>query len=189
MSAEQLLKCAYVSRNDNWENKLELYQRLIEPARINQIRKFIAEEQKSFINNIVVSLPDSVTFSQKVGNTNEKDVNIFDIDTIKNLTIKIPIVFNSIGIIDGQHRLYAHHEADKKEKFEKIISELRGKMYLLVTGLIFSKSFRLADRVNFESKLFLEINDNQKSVPALNLLKITSLKEPYWNFIKSIKCS
>lgn len=179
MSAEQLLKCAYVSRNDNWENKLELYQRLIEPARINQIRKFIAEEQKSFINNIVVSLPDSVMFSQKVSNTNEKNVNIFEIDTIQNLTIKIPIVFNSIGIIDGQHRLYAHYEADKKEKFEKSISELRGRMYLLVTGLIFSKSIRLADRVNFESKLFLEINDNQKSVPALNLLKITSLKEPY----------
>ncbi len=179
MSAEQLLQCAYVSRKDNWEKKLELYQRLIEPSRITKIREFIAKEQKSFINNIVVSLPDSVSFYEKLPDNEERLVDVFSVDEIKNLIIKFPVVFNSIGIIDGQHRLYAHYEADNKEKFEKIIKNLRNRIYLLVTGLVFNKSMKKADKANIESQLFLEINDNQKKVPAINLMTIISLKAPY----------
>ncbi len=176
MSASQLLQCAYVSRKDNWENKLELYQRLIEPSRIIKIRDFIAKQKKAFINNIVVSLPNTVTFyTEDV----TKPIDLFSLDKIQNLTIKFPISYNSIGIIDGQHRLYAHYEADNNEKYEKIIKDLRSRLYLLVTGLVFEKNFKTADRVKFESQLFLEINDNQKKVPALNLLTIISLKEPY----------
>jgi len=176
MSASQLIQCAYVSRKDNWENKLELYQRLIEPSRIIKIREFIAKQKKAFINNIVVSLPNSVNFHLE---NSSENVDIFSLDKIQNLTIKFPISYNSIGIIDGQHRLYAHYEADTNEKYEKTIKDLRNRLYLLVTGLVFNNTIKTAERVKFESQLFLEINDNQKKVPALNLLTIVSLKEPY----------
>ena len=92
-----------------WENKLELYQRLIEPPRIAKIRGFIAKEKKAFINNIVVSLPNTVNFYQ---NGDPTPINIFSIDEIQNITVKIPLAYNSIEIIDGQHRLYAHYETE-----------------------------------------------------------------------------
>jgi len=173
MKAEDLMDCAYVLRKENWEDSMYLYQRLIKSYRIKGIRKFIATEKRTFINNIIVSLPNDVEFIDNDGKT----VNIQRVAEFKNYKIRITKKYNTIGIIDGQHRVFAHFKAPKYEKYEEVISEIRSKHHLIVTGLIFPKSYKEAERRKFESEIFLEINSNQRKVAPALLQHIESLKE------------
>lgn len=49
----------------------------------------------------------------------------------------LPDEMNSICIIDGQHRVYAHYEGEENDPDEIEIANLRRKLHLLVTGLVF----------------------------------------------------
>jgi DGQHR domain-containing protein len=187
MSAEQLLKCAYVLRKDNWENRVELYQRLVDPAKINKIREFVADQRKAFINNVIVSLPNYVEFYKKDTHGKYELIDVSLIERIQNLKIKFPEKFNSIRIIDGQHRLYAHYEGNDADKYESEIKKLRNKLYMLVTGLIFPKDYLDRSKTMLEGKLFLEINDNQKKVTPLNLLTTIALLYPETDVAVSIR--
>ena len=73
MSAEKLLRTAYVLRKDNWEESIFLYQRLIEKEKIKSIRAFLASKGETFYNNIIVALPDNVTFEDDSSNPISKD--------------------------------------------------------------------------------------------------------------------
>ena len=112
----------------------------------------------------------------------DKDIKVEheELSNIENLIMKIQKKLNSIGIIDGQHRIFAHYEADiLKDKYESIIVKKRQDNHLLVTGLLFPKSMRFNDRIKFESELFLQINSTQKSPDPALLQGIRALHEPY----------
>jgi DGQHR domain-containing protein len=173
MSAEKLLKNCYVLRKDNWEESIQLYQRLIEKNRIQNIRQYLATNKTTFFNNIIVSLPKGVTFKNK-------DNELIALETIhgfENCKMYIPNEINSICVIDGQHRIFAHYEGEDNN--EKIIEPLRKKLHLLVTGLIFPTKISTLDRRKYESQIFLDINSNAKPVPPDVLLHIETLKNPF----------
>lgn len=179
MKAKELLDCAYVFRKDNWHEEAGYYyQRLIDKKRIVGIRNFLASEKRTFIDNIIVSLPKESKFFSKENDV-ETVVELKDLSELtSNIIIKIPYKSNSIGIIDGQHRVFGHHEGPENKQ-ETIISGLREKRHLFVTGLFYQKGkFNESDKRKFESKLFLEINSKQKKVNPQLLQDIQSLQDP-----------
>lgn len=173
MSAEMLLRNSFVLRKDNWEDSIELYQRLIERERIQSIRRYLALKKTTFINNIIVSLPDQVSFTDPSG----KEVDIASVASFAGHQMRIPDQFNSICVIDGQHRIFAHYEGI--DSLEPQIAKLRKKFHLLVTGLVFPADMSALERRKFESELFLDINSNARPVPADVLLFIETLKDPF----------
>ena len=154
MRADDLMQCAYVLRKENWEDSIYLYQRLIKSDRIRNIREFVGTNKKAFINNIIVSLPNDVEFRDSKNNI----VKINEESEFRSLRIRIKKEINSIGIIDGQHRVFAHYKAPKEEKYEETISLVRSKLHLLVTGLIFPPEINTQDKRKAESEIFLQIN-------------------------------
>lgn len=174
LSAESLIRNSYVLRKDNWENSVELYQRLIERGRIQSIRKHLVDKKTTFYNNIIVSLPRDVTFTDKTGKQVElKDIQDFE----EHHKLIIPDEYNSICVIDGQHRIFAHYEGE--DNLEKTIAPLRKKFHLLVTGLIFPDDMSDLDRRKYESEIFLDINSNARPVPPDVLLFIQTLQDPF----------
>lgn len=172
MNAEDLMDCGYVLRKDNWEGHPELYQRLLQKSKIKSIREYLINEKRGFINNVIVSLPKETRFYRK-----NKEIDFDSINNIENLKVSIPRKRNTIGIIDGQHRVYSHYRSNTKE--EEQISKLRQKLHILVTALVFDKSVKDRQRRVEESKLFMEINHNTKKVSGDVLLHIKSLQDPF----------
>lgn len=173
MSAEKLLNNCYVLRKDNWEDSIQLYQRLIEKGRIQSIRQYLAKNKSTFFNNIIVSLPEGISFRDKEGNPTK----LADINGFESYKMFIPDEANSICVIDGQHRIFAHYEGD--DAYEKTIKPLRKKLHLLVTGLIFPSTMNNLEKRKYESEIFLDINSNARPVPADVLLHIETLKDPF----------
>lgn len=175
MSAEDLLNTGYVLRKDNWENSIWLYQRLIDNNRLKKVRCFIENKGEAFYNNIIVALPDNVSFKNSSG----ESMTIDKINELNgNFQLIIPKELNSICIIDGQHRIFAHYESGTDSKQEKTISNLRKKLHLLVTGLIFPKEMPMEKRSKIQSEIFNDINSNAKTVPANILLQIKRIMNP-----------
>lgn len=175
MSAEKLLRTSYVLRKDNWEESMFLYQRLIEKDKIKSIRAFLAQKGEAFYNNIIVALPDNVTFEDDSNNP----VLVENIGDFQHCKLVLPDEINSICVIDGQHRIFAHYEAPASEKYEAKIAPLRKQLHLLVTGLIFPPDMKEAERKQIQSEIFLDINDNTKKVAANVLTHIEMVKDPF----------
>lgn len=178
MKPIDLLQNACVLRKDSWQKNIDLYQRLIEPKRIKQIRNFVCNNKCAFLNNIIVTLPDNIKFEK-----NNEIINIDDITQYENnIKMSIPSEFNSIVIIDGQHRVYSYYEDfDSNSQSEKIISSLRNELNLLVTGIVYPKKTIFDDnlqRRKFESNLFVSINKNAKSVDSDTLIQVQSILNP-----------
>jgi DGQHR domain-containing protein len=120
-------------------------------------------------------LPDDVSFLDE----NNSYINIDEIASLTgNCRLVIPKKLNSICVIDGQHRIFAHYESGSNSVQEQKIAELRKELHLLVTGLVFPKSMPAADRARIQSEIFLDINSNTKKVPANVLLQIKRIKNP-----------
>lgn len=177
MSAEKLLSTCYVMRKDNWEDSVWLYKRLIEKDKIKKIRLFLAGKGEAFYNNIIVALPDNISFVDLTDN--HRSIN--DLSDMENCRLEIPDEMNSICVIDGQHRIFAHYEAPESDKQEKRIAALRKQLHLLVTGLVFPREMKQIDRIQIQSEIFLDINSNAKPVPANVLLHIEMIKNPFSN--------
>lgn len=175
MSAEKLLRTSYVLRKDNWEESMFLYQRLIEKDKIKSIRAFLAQSREAFYNNIIVALPDNVTFEDDAGSP----ILVENIGDFQHCKLVLPDEMNSICVIDGQHRIFAHYEAPITEKYESQIASLRKQLHLLVTGLIFPAEMKETDRKQIQSKIFLDINDNTKKVAPNVLTHIEMVKDPF----------
>lgn len=173
MSAESLLRTSYVMRKDSWEESMWFYQRLIDKNKLKRIREFIVNKGEAFYNNIIVGLPNNIRFCDPKGNT----VDINSLNCFEQCKMEIPDEFNSICIIDGQHRIFSHYEGNEKDKNEFKIDQLRKKLHLLVTGLIFPDDMSNSDRMRIQSEIFLDINSNAKPVPADVLLHIESIKD------------
>ena len=175
MSAEKLLRTSYVLRKDSWEESMFLYQRLIEKDKVKSIRAFLAQEGEAFYNNIIVALPDNVTFEDDAGTP----ILVENIGDFQHCKLVLPDEMNSICIIDGQHRIFAHYEAPATEKYELQIAPLRRQLHLLVTGLIFPTEMKEPERKQIQSQIFLDINDNTKKVAPNVLTHIEMVKDPF----------
>lgn len=175
MSAEKLLRTSYVLRKDSWEESMFLYQRLIEKDKVKSIRAFLAQRGEAFYNNIIVALPDNVTFEDDAGTP----ILVENIGDFQHCKLVLPDEMNSICIIDGQHRIFAHYEAPATEKYELQIAPLRRQLHLLVTGLIFPTEMKEPERKQIQSQIFLDINDNTKKVAPNVLTHIEMVKDPF----------
>ena len=175
MSAEDLLNTCYVLRKDNWDESIWLYQRLIEKSKIKNIRGFLENKGEAFYNNIIVALPDNVAFLDASGQYK----NIAEIGNFEgNCKLILPKEMNSICVIDGQHRIFAHYESGADSKQERKIAKLRKQLHLLVTGLVFPEGMKAEERARIQSEIFLDINSNTKAVPPNILLQIKRIKNP-----------
>ncbi|AWB87644.1 hypothetical protein C3E77_14220 [Mycetocola zhujimingii] len=173
ISADVLLRNAYVLRKDNWGYSTDLYQRLIDVGRIKKIRQFVADDDSAFLNNIIIGLPEHVTFQT----ADKAVVDLDDAQDYSSYRMTIPDEFNSICIIDGQHRVFAHYEGT--DDLEKKVAAIRSKVHLLATGLVFPPGMNELERLKLQSEIFLDINSNSKPVPADVLLAIQALQAPY----------
>ena len=175
MSAADMLDICYGLRKDNWEDSIWLYQRLIEKAKIKSIREFLDKKGETFYNNIIVALPDNVQFRDASGAVKSID----DIGYLEsNCSLLMQKEMNSVCVIDGQHRIFAHYESGANSKQEERISALRKQLHLLVTGLVFPKEMTEAERAKMQSEISLDINSNAKAVPPSILLQINRINNP-----------
>jgi DGQHR domain-containing protein len=169
---EALIERCYVLRKDGWREESNLYQRMIQKKKIEGIRTYLRTEGRVFINNIIVTLPDST----KLENSQNKPVQSLNITKTEPVTIELPKEYNSIGLIDGQHRVFSYYEGGP---YEGEISILRKQQNLLVTGIVYPSNLTALEKTKFEAKLFLEINSTQTN-PRSDLKQIVeSLLRPF----------
>ncbi len=169
---QSLLNRAYVLRKDGWRDEGSLYQRMISKGKIIAIRKYLESKERVFINNIIVTLPSVTKLVDEKGNT----VDPNKLTKTEPVIIEIPTGFNVVGLIDGQHRVFAYHEGGD---FEEKISRLRIKQNLLATGIIYPDNVKDIDKTKFEANLFLEINSTQTNAKSDLKQAIGLLLKPF----------
>lgn len=176
IDADSLIRRSYVLRKDSWreEDAGGLYQRMVNGKKISSMRKYLAGEKRVFVNNIIATLSNDSTklLDEKGDNVRISDKGFFEgndpHDQIMPMQVQIEDRPNIIGIIDGQHRVYAYHEGI--DAYEDKIAMLRNKQHLLVTAILFPKNIHDEARRKFEATLFREINNTQTNIS-------TSLKQ------------
>lgn len=169
---EALLRTSYVLRKDGWRDSLNLYQRMISKAKIEGIRSYLKKERRVFINNIIVTLPNDVKPISADGSTLDPN----SLNETAPVQISLPDRPNSVGLIDGQHRVFAYHESIDDDED---IAQLRVQQNLLITGIIYPPNITEPERQKFEAKLFLEINSTQTSAKSPLKQAIGIVLDPY----------
>jgi DGQHR domain-containing protein len=169
---EALLRTCYVLRKDGWRDSMNLYQRMISKPKIEAIRAYLKKQKRVFINNVIVTLPPEV----KPLNEEMETVDTATLKKTEPVTIKLPDKPNTIGIIDGQHRVFAYHETAVDDSQ---IALLRVQQNLLVTGIIYPPQLSGIEREKFEARLFLEINSTQTNAKAHLKQAIGLVLEPF----------
>ena len=172
-----LLTMSYVLRRDSWRDEEGIYQRVLKRVRMNQMRKYLTTEERVFVNNIIVTLPADTQLNER--SNPGKNIDPKMLSKVKELTVAVPLRSNTIGIVDGQHRVFCYHEG--QDKYEAQIATLRPRQNLLVTGIIYPPSYAEVDKRRFEAKLFLEINDKQKRTGSELKQSIELILNPYSN--------
>ena len=167
-----LLSRAYVLRRDGWRDRGGLYQRMILRAKLESIRRYLVDQKRVFVNNIIVTLPSGT----KIFDSNEDTINTENIHTTQPAIISIPNDFNSVGIIDGQHRVFSYYEGGTNEN---VIGALRSQQNLLVTGIIYPDNVSEPEKTRFEAGLFLEINSTQSNAKSELKQAINQLIRPF----------
>lgn len=167
-----LLSRAYVLRRDGWRDRNGLYQRMISRSKLDSIRKYLVDHQRVFVNNIIVTLPSGT----KILNAEEDTISTTKIHTTQPAIISIPSEFNSVGIIDGQHRVFSYYEGGANED---VIGALRLQQNLLVTGIIYPDNVSDPEKTRFEAELFLEINSTQTNAKSELKQAINQLIRPF----------
>jgi len=167
-----LLARAYVLRRDGWRDRNGLYQRMIIRKKLESVRKYLLDSKRVFVNNIVVTLPSDT----KVLDDQEDTINPKTLTQTQPATISLTGNFNSIGLIDGQHRVFSYYEGGSNED---VISELRSQQNLLVTGIIYPPTTAPEEKTRFEAGLFLEINSNQANAKSDLKQAINQIIRPF----------
>ncbi len=144
---ELLLKIGFIlHRADTNKEATNAYQRLVKKSRLKQIANFINNDGY-FPNSIIVNIQ-----TKKNKPLNFEPAGLIEHDSSTKLGIlHLPQIYKSAFIIDGQHRLYGYSVANSNSNhtvpvvaFENLPSEE-------------------------QTRIFVDINSTQKSVPA-NLL-------------------
>ncbi|MDD6155956.1 MAG: DGQHR domain-containing protein [Lachnospiraceae bacterium] len=151
---EKLLKIGYVlhrtNANNDYEDMLPSYQRLIKKERLKKIREFV-EGGGYFPNSIIISVDskNGMRFDP-IGKEGGNNPNA------KMGILYIPQIYQTAYIIDGQHRLYGY--SDTKYAINNTIPVV---------------AFDNLDK-DVQLQLFMEINENQKAVSKAlrNILEI-----------------
>ncbi|GHD60294.1 DGQHR domain-containing protein [Jeongeupia chitinilytica] len=169
-----LLKKSFVLRKNGWLAPNLSYQRILDVSKIRLMRRYLTEDKRVFLGNIIATLPSST----KIGKLSTADqLSLDDQRTVKAVKITLPDEYNVIGLVDGQHRVYSYHEGN--DAFEKEINRLRTKQNLLVTGIIYPEYVSDEERTLFEAKLFLEINSRQTKVKSALTQEIELIVNPF----------
>lgn len=184
MEPEAILKRAYVLRHEGWRDKSSstYFQRMAEPKRISSIRKYLVSEKRVFVNNIIVTLSeiDVTFFDNKNQIINVDESGQFDSEyeyKPGSLLMTLNAKRNTIGIIDGQHRVFSYHEDD--DVYETEIAKLRKEQNLLVTGILFPRKETLESRHKFEAILFKEINVKQTKISSYLQQELDMIVSPF----------
>lgn len=154
-----LLKRAYVLRHDGWRDSDGLYQRMIDKRKISSIRSHLKEKRRVFVNNVVVTLPPDTRLDDSGG----EEIKPAAIGETTSVDVRLRDRPNSVGIIDGQHRIFAYYEGVNDDRD---IAAFRNRQNILATGIIYPKNTSDEDKMKFEAELFLEINSNQNSAKS-----------------------
>ena len=154
-----LLRRAYVLRRDGWRDSEGLYQRMIDKGKISSIRNHLKEKKQVFVNNVVVTLPSETRLDDSKG----ENTDPAKIDETTSVDVKLRDRANSVGIIDGQHRIFAYYEGVNDDSD---IAVLRNRQNVLATGIIYPENTSDEVKMKFEAELFLEINSNQNSAKS-----------------------
>jgi len=163
MKVNELLSISTVSRYNGlpliFDNTLEGYQRIIKEGKVKDIATNYIKNRPYVIfpNSILLLLPTS--------------------SKIEGKELKIQNKYNSLEVIDGQHRLFAFgHKSVKKG--------IRDKTDLIVTGIRLKKP---NDKNFIAARIFCEINSSQSKVSKnlLYQLKYDVLKEKNYESLAS----
>ncbi len=133
-----LLKVAYVARRES--GREQYYQRMLKPARIKKIRKFI-DDQGVFPNNVIICFDDKPTFRTK-----PEYEGVWP-SWLEFGELVFPNSYRSCWIIDGQHRLYGFGRGNPNPKAQKLA--------------VFAFEPMKKDQ---QAKYFIEINKEQEEV-------------------------
>lgn len=185
IDAESLLKRIYVLRNECWreDDGGAFYQRMVNDSKISSMRRYLATQKRVFVNNIIA------TISTEHASLLDDENNPIDITEdglfqqsggytqITPVKIRIDDATNIIGIVDGQHRIYAYHKGD--DVYEKDIAIMRKTQKLLVTAILYPRNESKEYRKQFEAKLFLEINKTQSKIKSSLQQEIERILEPF----------
>lgn len=118
----------------------ENYQRLVKKQKISEIKKFITEKRGVFPTNIIISFETKGDdfFKQSGKKQNEIQFGM----------LSLPRQFQSVTVIDGQHRLFAYDGLPEAER-----------------DLIYVIGFHKLD-IESQIKTFININEKQTKVSA-----------------------
>jgi DGQHR domain-containing protein len=169
--AAALLQRAFVLRRSGWRGSFEAYQRMLIPSKIESIRSGLKSTGQVAVNNIIATLPSDVSPVK-----NGKTVDISLLTKTEPVEITLPVRTNSVGLIDGQHRLYSYY---RSRDDDPEIAKLRDQQNLLVTGIIYPEQTPPAERERFEASLFLSINSNQTGAPPELKQEIEVVLNPF----------
>lgn len=170
-----LLEMSYVLRRDSWRDPDGLYQRILVKGKITKMRRYLTDLKRVFVNNIIVTLPAETVINDPVTGHNADPTSL---SRVSPVTISVSLQPNMVGLVDGQHRVFCYHEAPN-DPLDKEISKQRSRQNLLVTGLIFPKSWTDQSKREFEARLFLEINDTQARAKSALKQSIEVLLNPF----------
>ena len=169
-----LLKKSFVLRKNGWIAPNLSYQRILDMPKIKLMRKYLSENRRVYLGNIIATLPPTT----KINDINSSNQLTKDEQSkVKPVNISLPDEYNVVGLIDGQHRVYSYHEGI--DTFDAQIGRLRSKQNLLVTGIIYPEGTSEDDRIFFEAKLFLEINSRQTKVKSVLTQEIELIVNPF----------
>lgn len=172
---KSLISRASILRRDGWREQGLSYQRFIKEDKLISMRKQLSEKGKVYLNNIVVTLPSEALIRDE----NDKDIDCESVDQPRSVILHLPKELGTVGIIDGQHRLFSYYEGCGEENgdIERKIDNLRSRKNLLVTGIVFPKNYQ-GSKESFEAELFISINSNQSPVDASLMQEVKMLIDP-----------
>ncbi|QXI06555.1 DGQHR domain-containing protein [Pseudomonas tensinigenes] len=171
---KSLLEKSYVLRKNGWLTPNLSYQRILDSKKIKNMRKYLSDKGRVYVNNIIATLPAETKFDDPATSNQLRQDQL---DETKPVRVTLPDEFNIIGIIDGQHRIFSYHEGVDAHELQ--IKKLRSKQNLLVTGIIHQPNISDQDRVQFEARLFQEINSQQTKVKSSLTQEIELIVNPY----------
>lgn len=154
-----LIERAYVMRRDGWEDPDLSYQRFVKAEKLLDMREYLRNDGTVFITNLIVTLPSSSVIKNAQGAVIDPKA----LTKKSTVTLELPLELGTIGIVDGQHRVFSYYEGHGPS--DAAIDALSKRQNLLVTGIIFPATYTPEMRVQFEASIFLGINNNQSPVP------------------------
>ncbi len=145
---------------------------MIDKRKISSIRTHLKEKRRVFVNNVVVTLPSDTRLDDSRG----EEINPAAIHGTTSINVKLRDRPNSVGIVDGQHRIFAYYEGVNDDS---VIAAFRNRQNILATGIIYPEDTSEDDKLKFEAELFLEINSNQNSAKSDLKQAISVMVRPF----------